>query len=123
MTDATTDQRPPAATYTEDQLREMELDMLLDRAFEHEPVHRYFELSYCSYKVLPRSVLQSMPVEWQRKFVQLLEQIPETLDVDDMPESYRVTAIGDRGRFKHDPYSDYERGRRRIPMKAVVGNG
>jgi len=81
-----------------------------------EPIHEWFELSYCSYLVMPRSVLQSMPVEWQRQLVELLEAVPETLEVDDMPQ-YKCIAVDERGKFVRDPFRAYERGRRRIPAK------
>ncbi len=82
---------------------------------EDEPIHAWFDLSYSSYLVLPRSVLQSMPVDWQRRFVELVNQVRETLEVDDMP-AYRVNAL-DGKRFVRDPFGDYERGRRRVPRK------
>ena len=81
-----------------------------------EPVHDWFGLSYCSYLVLPRSALQSMSAEWQRKFIKLVEEITETLEVSDMP-NYRVNAVDSRGKFVADKFLDYELGRRRIPTK------
>ena len=38
-----------------------------------EPVHTFFGLSYASYYVINRTVLQSMPVEWQRQWCKLAE--------------------------------------------------
>lgn len=84
---------------------------------DQEPIHDWFELSYSSYLVLPRSVLQSMPVEWQRQFVELLRTASATLEVDDMPK-YRCIAVNERGKWVHDPFRDYERGRRRIPARS-----
>ena len=83
-----------------------------------EAIHEFFGLTYASYLVLPRSVLQSMPDEWQQKFVSLLNQIPETIDEDWEPEGgYRVRALDDKKKFISDPYSNYERGRRRLALK------
>lgn len=81
-----------------------------------EAVHDWFGLSYCSYLVLPRSVLQSMSPEWQRQFISLIQEIQETLDVSDMP-SYTVNARDENNKFIHDPFQDYQRGRRKIEHK------
>jgi len=81
---------------------------------DEEHIHGYFGLSYANYLVLPRSVLQSMPNEWQKEFVKLLEQIPETIGEDFEPEGgYRVLAMNKDKKFTKDPYSNYERGTRR----------
>ena len=85
-----------------------------------EPIHDYFELSYCTYLVIPRSILQSMPFKWQKKFVGLVKQLDgmsgwrETL-----PGNYRVNLTDERGRCVHDEYLDYCRGRRKIELKGV----
>lgn len=71
-----------------------------------EPVHAWFELTYSSYFVMQRSVLQSMPVNWQRQFVALVQQIPTALQVDDVPSEFMVKARKD-GRFVSDPYREY----------------
>lgn len=47
------------------------------RPYEHEAIHSYFGLSYANYLVLNRSLLQSMPDEWQEKFCLLLDQFSE----------------------------------------------
>lgn len=86
-----------------------------------EPIHDFFELSYASYLVLPRSALQSMPVKWQRLFVALLNQMHEAFG--DIPEhgTYHVDLKDDNGRFVHDPLQDYGRGRRRLsPTNATT---
>ena len=50
------------------------LDYLIKKAvIKESPIHWYFGLSYANYLVLPRSVLQSMPIKWQEDFVKLLE--------------------------------------------------
>lgn len=85
-------------------------------------IHNWFGLSYANYLVLPRSVLQSMPDSWQEEFVKLLDKIPETLEVNDIPD-YRVKAVGNDGKFIRDPYNDYQRGRRVISRKVNHTNG
>lgn len=72
-------------------------------------IHAFFGLSYAKYLVLPRSILQSMPEEWQRDFVKLLEQLDTNCTVMNiqMPD-YSVSAKKD-GKFIKDPYRDYWR--------------
>lgn len=81
---------------------------------EPEPIHGWFELSYAQYLTIPRSVLQSMPREWQAKFARLLDQLDETIDWRPKEGRYWVGLKDERGRFVHDPLMDYERGRRRV---------
>lgn len=84
---------------------------------EQEHIHEYFNLTYANYLVLPRSVLQSMPESWQEKFVCLLERIPRVIAEDFEPEGgYTVQARDSEGRFITDPYSNYERGGRRLEI-------
>jgi hypothetical protein len=82
-----------------------------------EPVHSWFELSYSNYLCLPRSVLQSMPEEWQRRFVACLEEMDAmttSAGLEDLPASYKVIAQDEDGKFARDPYAEYERGRRNV---------
>ena len=83
---------------------------------EKMDIHTWFELTYSSYLVLPRSILQSMPMEWQYRFVALLDEAGDLCDKNgvEMPGSYTVRAKGDDGRFIQDPYCDYDRGRRDV---------
>lgn len=88
---------------------------------EHEePIHDWFGLSYAHYLVLPRSVLQSAPVVWQKNFVRCLEELH--IMFGDIPQSgkYEVHLRGGPGRYKEDDLADYERGRRRVPMDKTV---
>jgi hypothetical protein len=86
---------------------------------EFEPVHCYFELSYANYLVIPRTALQSMPLEWQKRFIECMEQLDEAID---WRQNYEVILRDNYGKIlsiTNDPLNDYERGRRRIPIKAV----
>lgn len=91
----------------------------------NEAVHNYFSLSYAQYLTLPRSVLQSMPKEWQDKFIELMEQLDDTgwrkrlLLGTSYKVELRKEAEGKRGGFKWgpkvlDPFQDYQRGRRDV---------
>jgi hypothetical protein len=74
-------------------------------------VNTWFCLSYSSYLVLPRLVLSNMPLEWQEKFVSLLDEIEETIK---MPDSYTSSYIVNykvNGKFAKDPLRDYRRGK------------
>lgn len=85
--------------------------------FDHEAIHLWFELSYAPYLVIARSILQSMPDDWQKKFVLLLEELRAEAwkhDILAIEPRYYVTARDDKGKFVPDPFRDYERGRRRV---------
>lgn len=38
-------------------------------------IHEYFGLTYAKWLVLPRVILQEMPIEWQNKFAKALEEL------------------------------------------------
>lgn len=84
---------------------------------DREPVHEWFELSYAQYLTIPRSVLQSMPSEWQARFAQCLDELDELIDWRPPSGRYWVELRDGNGRFASDPLMDYERGRRRIPLR------
>ena len=63
-------------------------------------IHQAFGLTYAAYLVIPRSVLQDMPADWQARFVELLDGLPST------PE-YSVLRRDAKGRFSPDPLANY----------------
>jgi len=73
---------------------------------EAQPVQEWFGTSTAPFLVVPRSLLQSMPVWWQEEFVRNLELLQHAFG--DLPD-YRVSAVGRR----KDPLRDYGR---RVPM-------
>lgn len=73
-------------------------------------VHTWFSLTYASYLVVPRSVLQSMPEEWQHQFTSLLDEMSARYGHLEWPD-YMVQARGADGRFMVDPIPHYNRGR------------
>lgn len=84
---------------------------------EQEAMHGWFGLSYSNYLVLRRVAIQSMPDEWQVRLRDCLEELRESFGwVEDEGgvASYRVNALDVSGRFVKDPYSDYQRGRRKL---------
>lgn len=86
---------------------------------EDGAIHGFFGLSYAQYLTIPRTVLQSMPLEWQDRFVEMLREMNELLP-HWMPKGstyYQVYLRDDEtGRYVTDPLADYERGRRRLPL-------
>lgn len=76
-------------------------------------IHTWFGLTYSNYLVLPRSVLQSMPVPWQYRLTELLGEAEAAFGHLDWP-TYDVRARGERGRYRRDPIPHYNRGRTRL---------
>ena len=87
-------------------------------------IHEYFGLSYASYLVLPRSVLQSMPADWQTRFVGMLTELHNAWEGPPEGTMYDVALIDDTigGGRLHDNLSNYDRGRRQIPLKSDGDN-
>lgn len=74
-------------------------------------IHDHFGLSYAHFLVLPRVALQSMPLDWQEKFVKMLDEMTEELGEDHIPPNgYMVTAIGHNGKFAKHQIPHYRRG-------------
>lgn len=88
----------------------------------HDRLHTYFGLSYANYLVVPRSILQSMPDEWQGKMASLLEEMRDTLldqKIDWPAEGLKCDVLLTRLEKYvtprvHDDLADYQRGRRRL---------
>lgn len=54
------------------------------------PVHTWFGLSYSNYQVLPRTLMQSMPVQWQERMVACLEELHAAFAHIEQPDTYQV---------------------------------
>ena len=81
-----------------------------------EAIHVWFSLSYANYLVLPRTLLQSMPDEWQDRFVSCLKELQRA--TADIPQAsdYWVRARKDN-KFIADPVPHYNnRGRTRLAL-------
>lgn len=74
---------------------------------DESPIHKFFGLSYANYFVCPRSVLQSMPVEWQKRFLSIMEELDESIDWVKDDREYHViqTECVER---EHDDDIDYK---------------
>lgn len=85
-----------------------------------DAIHQWFELTYAQYLTIPRSVLQSMPDEWQEKFAALLYELDDTIDWRPAEGRYWVELRDAKGRFVEDGFKDYQRGRRRVEHKTKL---
>lgn len=77
-------------------------------------IHLWFSLTYANYLVLRRSLLQSMPIEWQERFVGCLREFADAFSYLDAPDHFAVSLRQDDGRFGSDTIEHYNRGRTRI---------
>lgn len=77
---------------------------------DDRPIHEWFELTYAQFLTVPRLVMQSMPLEWQRKMAALLCEMDATFDWRPKEGCYWVRLKDDKGRFMHAPLNDYRHG-------------
>lgn len=80
-----------------------------------EPVHEWFELTYAQYLTIPRSILDAMPVEWQHRFVDCLNELDGTFDWRPSEGRYWVQLKDAQGRYREDPLMEY-----RHPDRAYI---
>lgn len=91
------------------------MDSTIDEPMD---VHEWFNLTYSNYMVLHRTLLQSMPEEWQYKFIELVREMNRAFDHIERADAYRVTPIDPTtGRFVREPVPHYNRGRTFIEPK------
>ena len=64
------------------------------------PVHGWFSLSYSNYAVLPRTFMQSMPLEWQERMVACLEQLNDAFEGTPQAEAYIVQAAVEKEAYE-----------------------
>lgn len=83
---------------------------------EDDYIHNWFGLTYANYLVLPRSILQSMDTEWQKKMVDLLNEMEEKMREEGLENTpdYSVNAKDFNGKYIKDPYRYYWRNNQRI---------
>lgn len=74
-----------------------------------DKIHNWFGLTYCSYKVLPRLILDDLPEEMQDKFLEVMQYIEDNYDNTTWISNYWVRARVD-GKFGKDPLSNYRHG-------------
>ncbi len=59
---------------------------------DDEPIHYFFGLTYSNYLVLHRTLMQSMPADWQRRAVAVFEELHAAFAHVDQAENYIVEA-------------------------------
>lgn len=59
-------------------------------------IHTYFGLSYATHLVDPRTLLQSMPPQWQERFTELLTELVDAFDGTPRAEAYIVQAAEEK---------------------------
>lgn len=91
-----------------------------DAVSDQTPIHDFFGLSYASYLVLPRSILQSCTVKTQQALCDALAMV-RLEEGRGLPQPWpgelhiRVQLQDpENGRFLKDDLADYQRGRRRL---------
>lgn len=92
---------------------------------EREAIHEWFSLSYASFLVLPRTLLQSMPDEWQGQFVALLREYDDhwrELPEGFLPGEYRVQPVESGRLLSWDFFRlpRYSRGRTRVSPDGTI---
>lgn len=82
------------------------------------PIHSWFGLTYSNYLVLCRSMMQSMPVEWQQRAVELFDELDGAFPDLKRAPSYIVQAARESEYgarvlvpIGEDPVPHYDRGR------------
>lgn len=90
-----------------------------------EPISEWFGLSYSSYLVLQRSLLEAMPVAWQRRFVEMLQELGQEFNTWDerVYGTFWVRAKDIDGRFVEDPLGNYRRPNRALIEELRRSNG
>lgn len=88
-----------------------------------ESIDTWFGLTYSNYLVLQRAILQSMPEDWQERFVGCLEELREAVERAELqvPNEYRVHVVK-HGRYAPDPIPHYRRAPNLLgPQEPVIG--
>ena len=80
------------------------------KPIEESPINIWFELSYAQFLTVPRLVMESMPIKWQKKMKELLEQMDATFDWRPEDGCYWVRLRDHKGRFLKAPLCDYRHG-------------
>lgn len=74
-------------------------------------IHTWFGLTYSNYLVLPRTLLQSMPEEWQHRFTAIVDEMQAAFANVSQAEVYKVEAAEEH---EYGDLTDAQRARLRI---------
>lgn len=81
---------------------------------EASPVQSFFGEMPESYIVLPRVVLQSLSLNRQREFIEIMQEIEAEFVFPQPGHRYRVEHFASDGRMATDPMWDHGFGRRKL---------
>lgn len=77
-----------------------------DGVIHSSPINEHFALSYASYFCMPRSALQALPLDWQRRLVVLMQEA-NALGLR-TPDDYEVRRRDPHtGMYLQDAWLDY----------------
>lgn len=81
-------------------------------AYHESPIWNWFGLTYSAYLCMPRLLLCGMPLEWQQRFVKLMEEADEHMSQNGIERTptYSVQRRDASGRYFQDPWRMYKRG-------------
>jgi hypothetical protein len=72
-------------------------------------VNEAFGLTYASYLVWRRVLMESMPLDWQERFVALAEEFNDTFEGYEPERGWSVLPRARGGRYGADPLRNYRR--------------
>lgn len=85
------------------------------------PIQSLFGDTPAAYIVIPRLVLQSMPVEWQTEFVDSLLVLEKSFKFPGSDGRYQVNFFSDKNLWETDPLWDHRQGGRKL--KRTISGG
>lgn len=88
-----------------------------DGNLQESPIHGAFELSYASFLVVPRLLMEAMPYEWQKNMVDLVNELNEKFDWE--TNSMSVSFRNELGHFTESDRNlcNYRRGNSDLYLK------
>jgi hypothetical protein len=88
-----------------------------------DAVSMFFELSYAQYLTVPRSILEAMPQDWQKRFAKLFNELDNTFEWRPKEGRYYVQLKDGKGKYVHDPLMEYRRADREYIESLKVPTG
>jgi len=85
----------------------------VEKVFQNneQHIHAWFGLTYASYLVLPRSLLEAMPGTWQIRFIEAMKEFDDAFKYPKEDHSYKVQlqiCIDGEDVNMQDPLADYK---------------
>lgn len=83
------------------------------------PFHEWFGLTYSSYLVLPRAILEALPEDLQHRLISCIDEAKDLIDSGQINDNYSVKLRDQDGRYVVDPFANY-RHPPTVPFKGVA---